>query len=80
MQAVGDEIAAAAELAIGQTTERIPVVIIRGYDWELDEEASAKNMSLIKLGYRCIFEGVSIIPERPGISKRPNSNSMERGD
>lgn len=70
MQAVGDEFAAAAELAIGQTNERIPVVIIRGYSWEIDEEASAKQMSLIKLGYKCIFEGVSIIPEKPGISKR----------
>ncbi|MBS7637891.1 coenzyme F420-0:L-glutamate ligase [Candidatus Bathyarchaeota archaeon] len=69
MQAVGDELAAAAELAIGQTVERVPVVIIRGYGWELDEEASAKQMSLIKLGYKCIFECVPIIPERPGISK-----------
>lgn len=70
MQAVGDEFAAAAELVIGQTIERTPVVIIRGYNWELDEGSSAKQMSLIKLGYKCIFEGVSIVPEKPGISKR----------
>lgn len=69
MQAIGDEFAAAAELAIGQTIERTPVVIIRGYSWELDEKASAKQMSLIKLGYKCIFEGVVIIPEKPGISR-----------
>ncbi|MEM3615903.1 MAG: coenzyme F420-0:L-glutamate ligase [Candidatus Methanomethylicia archaeon] len=70
MQAIGDEIAAAAELAIGQTVERVPVVIVRGYRWEVDDEASAKYMSLIKLGYNCIFEGIPIIPEKPGLSER----------
>ncbi|MEM1549709.1 MAG: coenzyme F420-0:L-glutamate ligase [Candidatus Methanomethylicia archaeon] len=70
MQAIGDELAAAAELAIGQTVERVPVVIIRGYRWNLDEEASAKYMSLIKLGYNCIFENIPIIPEKPGLSEK----------
>ncbi len=64
MQAVADEIASAAELVIGQTTEKIPVAIIRGYDWEEDEEASAKQLSLIKKGFRDIFEGVVVEPER----------------
>jgi len=73
MQAIGDEIAAAAELAIGQTVERVPVVIIRGYNWSLDDEASAKYMSLLKLGYNCIFEGVPIIPEKPGLSEKLKS-------
>ncbi|MCX8169348.1 MAG: coenzyme F420-0:L-glutamate ligase [Candidatus Methanomethylicia archaeon] len=69
MQAIGDELAAAAELAIGQTIERVPVVIVRGYNWELDEEASAKYMSLIKLGYNCMFENIPLIPEKPGLAK-----------
>jgi coenzyme F420-0:L-glutamate ligase/coenzyme F420-1:gamma-L-glutamate ligase len=75
MQAVGDELAAASELAIGQTVERTPVVIIRGYGWEIDEGASAKQMSLIKLGYKCIFEGVSIIPDKPGIAERTDPDN-----
>jgi F420-0:gamma-glutamyl ligase len=78
MQAVGDELAAASELAIGQTIERTPVVIVRGYSWELDEEASAKYMSLIKLGYKCIFEGVSIIPDKPVIINRSNPENWGR--
>ena len=77
MQAVGDELAAAAELAIGQTVERVPVVIIRGYNWTLDEEGSAKYMSLIKLGYNCIFEGVPVIPEKPGLAEKLKSRDME---
>jgi len=64
MQAVADELASAAELVIGQTTEKIPVAIIRGYEYEEDENASAKQISLIKLGYRDIFENVKVIPER----------------
>ena len=40
--AVGDELAAAASLAMGQTDEAIPVVIIRGFDWQAkDSDASA---------------------------------------
>lgn len=77
MQAVGDELAAAAELAIGQTVERIPVVIIRGYNWTLDEEGSAKYMSLIKLGYNCIFEGIPVIPEKPGLAEKLKRKGME---
>lgn len=64
MQAVADEIAGAAELVIGQTTEKIPVAIIRGYSFEPDDEASAKQLSLIELGYRDIFEGIKLIPRR----------------
>ncbi len=70
MQAVADELAAAAELVIGQTTEKIPVAIIRGYEYEADEEGCAKRMSLIKLGFRDIFEGVKLIPETPGLARR----------
>ncbi|MCR6691998.1 MAG: coenzyme F420-0:L-glutamate ligase [archaeon YNP-LCB-003-016] len=77
MQAIGDELAAAAELAIGQTVERVPVVIIRGYNWTLDEEGSAKYMSLIKLGYSCIFEGVPVIPEKPGLAEKLKRMGME---
>ncbi len=62
MQAVADEIAGAAELVIGQTTEKIPVAIIRGYEFEPDEEASAKQLSLIKLRYRDIFECINLKP------------------
>ena len=69
MQGIGDELAGAAELVIGQTTERTPVAVIRGFTWELDEESSAKNLSLIKLGYKCIFDGVKLIPDRPGMEK-----------
>jgi len=70
MQAVADELAGAAELVIGQTVERIPVAIIRGYDWEEDEEGCAKQISLIKLGYNCIFDDVKLIPEKPGLARR----------
>lgn len=64
MQAIADELASAAELVIGQTIERIPVAIIRGYQYEEDEDASAKQLSLIKLGYKDIFEDVKLIPEK----------------
>lgn len=36
---VADELAAAAELVKGNTS-RVPVAVVRGYDWEADDEAS----------------------------------------
>ena len=69
MQAGGDELAAAAKLVIGQTTEKVPVAIIRWYNWTLDEEGSAKYLSLIKVGYECMFEGAPLIPEKPGLAE-----------
>lgn len=71
MQAVADELASAAELVIGQTTEKIPVAIIRGYEYEESEEGCAKQMSLIKLGFKDIFEKVKLIPEKKDLAKRP---------
>ncbi|RLG46507.1 MAG: coenzyme F420-0:L-glutamate ligase [Thermoproteota archaeon] len=63
MQAVADEIAGAAELVIGQTKEKIPVAIVRGYSFEPDDKASAKQLSLIELGYKDIFEGIKLRPK-----------------
>jgi F420-0:gamma-glutamyl ligase len=37
MQAIGDEFVAVTELAIGQTMEKVPIAIIRGYNWILYE-------------------------------------------
>ena len=42
--AVVDELASAAELVIGQATEAIPVAIVRGYSYQTDEAASAKEL------------------------------------
>jgi coenzyme F420-0:L-glutamate ligase/coenzyme F420-1:gamma-L-glutamate ligase len=38
---VADEIAAAAELVKGNTS-RVPVAVVRGYEWERDEAASMR--------------------------------------
>ena len=43
--AVADEVAAAAELVIGQANEGIPVAIIRGYTYNSGEKASAKELT-----------------------------------
>jgi coenzyme F420-0:L-glutamate ligase/coenzyme F420-1:gamma-L-glutamate ligase len=43
--AVADELASAAELVIGQANEGIPVAIIRGYNYETAEGASAKELT-----------------------------------
>jgi coenzyme F420-0:L-glutamate ligase/coenzyme F420-1:gamma-L-glutamate ligase len=43
--AVVDELASAAELVIGQANEGIPVAIIRGYDYQVSEEASARDLA-----------------------------------
>jgi coenzyme F420-0:L-glutamate ligase / coenzyme F420-1:gamma-L-glutamate ligase len=43
--AVADELASAAELVIGQTNEGIPAAIIRGYNYIVDENASAKSLT-----------------------------------
>ena len=43
--AVADELASAAELVIGQANEGIPVAIIRGYKYQVTENASAKELT-----------------------------------
>jgi len=43
--AVADELASAAELVIGQANEGIPVAIIRGYNYQTAENASAKELT-----------------------------------
>jgi len=42
--AIADELASAAELAIGQANEGIPVAIVRGYPYTPTEKASAKKL------------------------------------
>jgi len=42
--AVADELASAAELVMGEADEGVPVVIIRGYTYERDEEATAQHL------------------------------------
>jgi coenzyme F420-0:L-glutamate ligase/coenzyme F420-1:gamma-L-glutamate ligase len=43
--AVADELATAAELLIGQASEGIPAAIIRGYNYQTAENASAKELT-----------------------------------
>ncbi len=43
--AVADELASAAELVIGQADEGIPVAIIRGYNYQATESASATELT-----------------------------------
>jgi len=43
--AVADELASAAELVIGQADEGIPVAIIRGYEYQATENASATELT-----------------------------------
>lgn len=43
--AVADELASAAELVIGQSNEGIPVAIIRGYNYQKTENASATKLT-----------------------------------
>jgi len=42
--AIGDELASAAELVIGQADEGIPAAIIRGYDYLRAERAKAIDL------------------------------------
>jgi coenzyme F420-0:L-glutamate ligase/coenzyme F420-1:gamma-L-glutamate ligase len=42
--AIADELSSAAELVIGQTTERIPVAIICGYKYQKSESAKATKL------------------------------------
>ncbi len=42
--AVADELASAAELVIGQTSEAMPSAIIRGYSYRKSEKATAQDM------------------------------------
>ncbi|MCF2137828.1 MAG: coenzyme F420-0:L-glutamate ligase [Candidatus Thorarchaeota archaeon] len=41
---VADEIAAAAELLMGQANEQIPVVLVRGIDYEVSTDSSLKDI------------------------------------
>jgi coenzyme F420-0:L-glutamate ligase/coenzyme F420-1:gamma-L-glutamate ligase len=43
--AVADELSSAAELVIGQANEGIPVAIIRGYNYQATEKATAKELT-----------------------------------
>ena len=43
--AIADELTSAAELAIGQANEGIPAAIIRGYNYQTAENASAKELT-----------------------------------
>lgn len=43
--AIADELSSAAELVIGQANEGIPVAIIRGYNYQTDENASATELT-----------------------------------
>lgn len=42
---IADELASAAELVIGQASEGIPVAIIRGYSYEVDEDAAGRDLT-----------------------------------
>lgn len=42
--AIADELSSAAELVIGQADEGIPVAIIRGYPYEISEDATVKDL------------------------------------
>ncbi|MBS7640828.1 MAG: coenzyme F420-0:L-glutamate ligase [Candidatus Bathyarchaeia archaeon] len=46
--AVADELSSAAELVIGQADEGIPAAIIRGYQYERSEDATAKELIMPK--------------------------------
>ncbi len=43
--AIADELSSAAELVIGQANEGIPVAIIRGYKYKIDENASRTDLT-----------------------------------
>lgn len=43
--AIADELSSAAELVIGQANEGIPVAIIRGYNYQQDENATATALT-----------------------------------
>ncbi len=42
---IADEIASAAELVMGQASEGVPVAIIRGYKYQISENATAKDLT-----------------------------------
>ena len=46
--AIADELSSAAELVIGQANEGIPAAIIRGYNYQTDENASATSLTRAK--------------------------------
>jgi coenzyme F420-0:L-glutamate ligase/coenzyme F420-1:gamma-L-glutamate ligase len=46
--AIADELASAAELVIGQANEGIPAAIIRGYKYQIDENAAMTPLTRAK--------------------------------
>jgi len=46
--AIADELSSAAELVIGQANEGIPAAIIRGYNYQKDENASGTSLTRAK--------------------------------
>jgi coenzyme F420-0:L-glutamate ligase/coenzyme F420-1:gamma-L-glutamate ligase len=46
--AIADELSSAAELVIGQANEGIPAAIIRGYNYQNDENAAATSLTRAK--------------------------------
>ncbi len=46
--AIADELASAAELVIGQANEGIPAAIIRGYGYQMDENAASTKLTRAK--------------------------------
>ena len=46
--AIADELSSAAELVIGQANEGIPAAIIRGYNYQTDENAAATSLTRAK--------------------------------
>jgi coenzyme F420-0:L-glutamate ligase / coenzyme F420-1:gamma-L-glutamate ligase len=46
--AIADELASAAELVIGQANEGIPVAIIRGYSYKVEETVAATELTRSK--------------------------------
>jgi coenzyme F420-0:L-glutamate ligase / coenzyme F420-1:gamma-L-glutamate ligase len=42
---IADELASAAELVIGQASEGIPAAIIRGYSYQVDEDAAGRDLT-----------------------------------
>jgi coenzyme F420-0:L-glutamate ligase/coenzyme F420-1:gamma-L-glutamate ligase len=46
MKAVADQLSSAAQLVMGEASESIPIVIIRGYDAEFGEDADSFSMTI----------------------------------
>ena len=50
MDLIGHELCAASALVFGQTEEGIPVVVIRGCEFQIDESANVANTALLSFG------------------------------